>query len=115
MDWYQEAICAFRNHHLLARVGQLRSLRWPVRGRHVWFWWAFDDSRLPLSMRAIIAEATNQIVISAASAWEIATKVRSEHCHRRRCLHKTSILGESAVGLVRCYHRKARAKSRKLV
>ena len=43
---------------------------------HVWLWWAFDDSKLPSSMRAIIAEPTNIILISAASAWEIATKVR---------------------------------------
>lgn len=43
---------------------------------HTWLWWLFNDSRLPSSMRAIIAEPDNQIFISAASAWEIATKFR---------------------------------------
>ena len=43
---------------------------------HAWLWWAFDDSRLPKTMRTIIAEPSNQIFVSAASAWEIATKFR---------------------------------------
>lgn len=43
---------------------------------HIWLWWAFNDSRLPRRMRAIIAEPTNRILISAASAWEISTKFR---------------------------------------
>ncbi len=43
---------------------------------HAWLWWAFDDPSLPKMMRAIIAEPDHQIFISAASAWEIATKFR---------------------------------------
>lgn len=43
---------------------------------HAWLWWAFDDPRLPKTMRTIIAEPTHQIFVSAASAWEIATKFR---------------------------------------
>lgn len=43
---------------------------------HAWLWWLFDDPRLPRNVRSIIAEPTNQILVSAASAWEIATKYR---------------------------------------
>jgi PIN domain nuclease of toxin-antitoxin system len=39
-------------------------------------WWLADDPALPASTRKVIARASNTVVISAASAWEIATKFR---------------------------------------
>jgi PIN domain nuclease of toxin-antitoxin system len=43
---------------------------------HALLWWLFDDSTLPVSARKHIARATNTILVSAASAWEIAIKFR---------------------------------------
>jgi len=43
---------------------------------HALLWWLDGDQRLPESSRLAIGEAGNQIFVSAASAWEIATKVR---------------------------------------
>jgi len=44
---------------------------------HAFLWWAFADRKL--SRRAVAAigdEDTNQVLVSAASAWEIAVKHR---------------------------------------
>lgn len=41
---------------------------------HALLWWLADDPRLGESARALIADATNQVFISAASAWEISIK-----------------------------------------
>jgi PIN domain nuclease of toxin-antitoxin system len=39
--------------------------------------WCFNDSRsLSLTARKIIEEGSNEILVSAASGWELATKVR---------------------------------------
>lgn len=43
---------------------------------HVLLWWQTDDSRLSAAARVAIADASNHIFVSAASAWEIATKQR---------------------------------------
>lgn len=43
---------------------------------HVLLWWFTDDARLSAAARATIADEANEIFVSAASAWEIATKVR---------------------------------------
>ena len=43
---------------------------------HALLWWLSDDPALPKSARRIIGETKNVIFVSAASAWEIATKVR---------------------------------------
>lgn len=43
---------------------------------HVLLWWMTDDARLPADVRALIADAENDVLVSAASAWEIATKHR---------------------------------------
>lgn len=43
---------------------------------HALLWWFSDDPALTSRARRIIGETKNVIVISAASAWEIATKVR---------------------------------------
>jgi PIN domain nuclease of toxin-antitoxin system len=43
---------------------------------HALLWWLSEDSSLPTSTRKAIAQANNTVWVSAASAWEIATKVR---------------------------------------
>ncbi len=43
---------------------------------HALLWWLSDDPALTRTARRIIAETKNSLVVSAASAWEIATKVR---------------------------------------
>jgi PIN domain nuclease of toxin-antitoxin system len=43
---------------------------------HAFLWWLAGDERLPLRARAEIGDATNDVYVSAASAWEVATKVR---------------------------------------
>ena len=41
---------------------------------HAWLWWVTDDVRLGNVARAIIEDASNTILLSIASAWEIAIK-----------------------------------------
>jgi prevent-host-death family protein len=51
----------------------------PVRAlldTHALLWWLSDDPALPRAARKVIAETKNTLIVSAASAWEIATKVR---------------------------------------
>ena len=43
---------------------------------HALLWWLFDDSRLSRRAREAIAAPEHDILVSAASAWEIATKHR---------------------------------------
>jgi PIN domain nuclease of toxin-antitoxin system len=43
---------------------------------HALLWWLADDPALSVGARAAIAEAGNPVFVSAASAWEIATKNR---------------------------------------
>ncbi len=43
---------------------------------HALVWWWTDDQRLPAVARAAIADPSAVILVSAASAWEIATKHR---------------------------------------
>ncbi|MEN9315135.1 MAG: hypothetical protein RIS35_1528 [Pseudomonadota bacterium] len=43
---------------------------------HALLWWQTDDARLSAHARAAIADEANEVFVSAASAWEIATKVR---------------------------------------
>jgi PIN domain nuclease of toxin-antitoxin system len=43
---------------------------------HALIWWWTDDSRLPQPARSAIAGRDNTVLVSAASAWEIATKHR---------------------------------------
>lgn len=41
---------------------------------HTLLWWAGGSSRLPRRAREAIADDGNAVMVSAASAWEIATK-----------------------------------------
>jgi len=43
---------------------------------HALLWWLSDDAALTRSARRTIADTKNTMIVSAASAWEIATKVR---------------------------------------
>lgn len=43
---------------------------------HALLWWWTDDPQLPSSARSAIADRTHEVLVSAASAWEIATKQR---------------------------------------
>jgi PIN domain nuclease of toxin-antitoxin system len=43
---------------------------------HALLWWLFDDPKLSETAYAVIAEVGNTILVSSASAWEIATKHR---------------------------------------
>ena len=43
---------------------------------HAFLWWVTDSARLSGTAYRVIADEANEIVVSAASAWEIATKNR---------------------------------------
>ena len=43
---------------------------------HAFLWWIEDSPYLSSTARQVIADEANEIVVSAASAWEIATKFR---------------------------------------
>jgi PIN domain nuclease of toxin-antitoxin system len=43
---------------------------------HALLWWLDGDRRLSLKTRRAIANESNTILVSAASAWEITTKAR---------------------------------------
>ncbi|THF63997.1 type II toxin-antitoxin system VapC family toxin [Pseudothauera nasutitermitis] len=43
---------------------------------HALLWWFTDDPRLSAGARRAIADESNTVFVSAASAWEIATKHR---------------------------------------
>lgn len=43
---------------------------------HAFIWWFEGSERLPTSATAAIADEANEVLVSAASAWEIATKHR---------------------------------------
>jgi PIN domain nuclease of toxin-antitoxin system len=43
---------------------------------HVLLWWLFDDPKLLKGPRIRISDPRNEILVSSASAWEIATKFR---------------------------------------
>jgi PIN domain nuclease of toxin-antitoxin system len=44
---------------------------------HALIWWFSDDPSLPQTVRGIIADTDNTLVVSAASAWELAIKHQS--------------------------------------
>lgn len=43
---------------------------------HILLWWLFDDPKLHTDCREIIRNPNHRIIVSSASAWEIATKYR---------------------------------------
>jgi PIN domain nuclease of toxin-antitoxin system len=43
---------------------------------HALIWWMSNSSSLPRTIRRLMSDKGNTIFVSAASAWEMATKVR---------------------------------------
>lgn len=43
---------------------------------HALLWWAIGDKQLSRKVRRLIEDEATAVVVSAATAWEIATKVR---------------------------------------
>lgn len=43
---------------------------------HAFLWWVTDDPQLSTTARAAIADEGNPVMVSAASAWEMAAKHR---------------------------------------
>jgi PIN domain nuclease of toxin-antitoxin system len=43
---------------------------------HAFLWWLAGDEGLSAAARAAIADESNEVLVSAATAWEIATKHR---------------------------------------
>ena len=43
---------------------------------HAFLWWLDGDGRLSRWLRSLIGEPANEVVVSAASVWEITTKAR---------------------------------------
>ena len=43
---------------------------------HALLWWIADSGRLSGDAHGVIADESNDIIVSAATAWEIATKYR---------------------------------------
>ena len=43
---------------------------------HAFLWWVTNDDRLSQNARRAIADDENEVLVSAASAWEITTKQR---------------------------------------
>ncbi len=43
---------------------------------HILLWWIFNDPKLKQNAREIIQNPSKKIIVSSASAWEIATKYR---------------------------------------
>lgn len=43
---------------------------------HALLWWLDGDRRLPARIRALVGDPANEVLVSAASVWEIATKAR---------------------------------------
>jgi PIN domain nuclease of toxin-antitoxin system len=43
---------------------------------HTLLWWAINDPKLSRTARAILSSLESDVFVSAASAWEVATKAR---------------------------------------
>ena len=48
---------------------------------HALIWWSSNDPRLSMVARELIQNPDTQVLVSAASAWEIATKARLGKLH----------------------------------
>lgn len=56
---------------------------------HAFLWWVTDDARLSDPARAAVCDENNPVFVSAASAWEMATK------------HRLGKLGEAEAAIER--------------
>lgn len=51
---------------------------------HALIWWWKDDPTLPPTARDAVSNAEHEVYVSAASGWEMATKVRKGHMPEMR-------------------------------
>ena len=58
---------------------------------HVLLWWFRDDPALSAKARRTIAKADNEILVSVASAWEMAIKNKSEKLNAQELLDRLEI------------------------
>ena len=61
---------------------------------HALLWWLFDDRRMSKRARVLLRDPHQRILVSSASAWEIATK------HRLGRLHAAAPLVQDFSGWV---------------
>ncbi len=61
---------------------------------HTFLWWVFADAKLSRRARAAILDEANETVVSAVSAWEIATKYRIGK------LPEASIVADDIIGAI---------------
>ena len=61
---------------------------------HAFLWWIADSARLSASGYGLIAEEANSLFVSAATAWEIATK------HRIGKLPEASAVAHDVAGAI---------------
>lgn len=61
---------------------------------HALIWWLLGDSALSAAARASISDPDNEVMISAASAWEISTK------HRIGKLPAAAVLAADVAGAI---------------
>lgn len=43
---------------------------------HAFLWWTTDDPRMPARVREFLGDTVNELLFSAASAWELIIKVQ---------------------------------------
>ena len=61
---------------------------------HALIWWLLGDPALSVAARASIADGDNEVMVSAASAWEISTK------HRIGKLPSAALLAVDIAGAI---------------
>jgi PIN domain nuclease of toxin-antitoxin system len=65
---------------------------------HVLLWAAFDEDSLSPKARRLLQSASSEIIVSAASAWEIATKFRLGRLNFARDLVESFIPKVTSAG-----------------
>ena len=61
---------------------------------HAFLWWLEGNTRLPAAARRAIQDADNDVIVSAATAWEITTK------HRLGKLREAAAVAEDVAGAI---------------
>ena len=61
---------------------------------HAFLWWVLDSARLSNTAFQLITDESNEIFVSAASAWEIATK------HRIGKLPEAGVVAADVAGYI---------------
>lgn len=61
---------------------------------HAFLWWLAGNTRLSMSARRAVEDPDNDVIVSAASAWEIATK------HRIGKLSEAAAVAQDVAGAI---------------